>query len=179
MNVAINAQEGPLLNATYMIRFFSKSNYIFSRRIRKEKNSKDMIFLPLTTAASSATKFVYKDIMTNNAPWYSAAVYKGIWRGIVSLIALAVVLQFADMHADATTHGMLFLTQIIYVGISFYHMYLLATTPSPTVLGAVISCLLLITSLIIGALFFQERLTGTQIIGVILAIIAILFMTTA
>jgi len=37
MNVAINAQEGPLLNATYMIRFSFQSQTTFSRAVLEKK----------------------------------------------------------------------------------------------------------------------------------------------
>jgi drug/metabolite transporter (DMT)-like permease len=140
-----------------------------------------MIFLPLTTAVSSTTKFIYKDLM-KTVPWYNAAIYKGIFRGVVSIISLLILVLVlsrssgASASIDAKASMTLFVTQILYVSISFYHMYLLATTASPTVLGATISCLLLIFSLIIGRAFYGELLNLRQICGVCLAIVAIALM---
>lgn len=139
-----------------------------------------MIFLPLTTAVSSTTKFIYKDLM-KTVPWYKAAIYKGLFRGVVSIISLLILIlvlsrSAASASIDAKSSMTLFVTQILYVSISFYHMYLLATTASPTVLGATISCLLLIFSLIIGRAFYGELLNLRQICGVCLAIVAIALM---
>ena len=136
-----------------------------------------MFLLPLTTAASSATKFVYRDLMRTSVPWYNATIYKGIFRGFVSVIALLAAYNFVDTDIDTKSMGILFMTQFIYVTISFYHMYLLASAAAPTVLSAIISCLLLISSLIIGRLAFGEVLSGLQMVGVAMAVVAICFMT--
>ena len=136
-----------------------------------------MILLPFTTAASSATKFIYRDLMRTSVPWYNAAIYKGLFRGIVSLIALFVVYQFVDTTINQRSMAILLLTQVVYVLISFYHMYLLSVATAPTVLSALISCLLLISSLVIGRFAFGEVLSGLQSFGIFLAVIAICLMT--
>ena len=136
-----------------------------------------MWFLPLTTTASSTTKFVYKKMM-EDIPYTSATIYKGVTRGIVSLVVLAVMLGLnKSVPIDSTSAGVLLLTQVAYIGISFYHMYLLSTTSSPTVLGAVVSCCLLISSLLVGRFAFGEIVTSRQMLGIALAIVAIILMT--
>ena len=67
-------------------------------------------------------------------------------------------------------------TQLVYICVSMYHMKLLATTKSPTVLGAIVSCGLLITSILIGKIFGEE-MTPMQLVGIGFAIVAIGLMT--
>lgn len=117
--------------------------------------------------------------MQKKVPWYKAAIYKGALRGVVSLLfilALHSILQ-VDMGIDKETLGILFGTQITYILISLYHMYLLSTSETPTVLSAIVSCCLLVSSLISGRILFGESLSAYQMLGLCLAVVAIILMT--